>query len=106
MQVEVSFTETLSQKSEAIRKQTEPKSNCTVQPAMWQWELDVAFLSLTQSPSPATSFSQPQKNQHCCFRNTVQMASWPRKQASYGFDQLTTKGKKKGERGWYGPESN
>lgn len=61
MQVEVSFTEMLSQKSEGSRKQTEPKSNCIVQPLVQAVGVGRGFSSLTESPSPATSFSQPQQ---------------------------------------------
>lgn len=80
-----------SQKSEVTRK-SDAQSGSTMQAAA----AGRGFSSLTQSPSPATSFSQPQKNEHGCFRSSVRIASGPRKQASYGFDQLTTEGKKRG----------
>lgn len=96
MQVEVSFAEMPSQKSEVTRKQSDAQSGGTLQPAVQAAAAGRGFSSLTQSLSPATSFSQPRKNEHCCFRSSVQIASWPRKQASYGFDQLTAEGKKRG----------
>lgn len=61
MQVGVTFTEVLSQKAEVSRKQTEPESNCIVQPVAGALGVGRGFSSLTESPSPATSFSQPQQ---------------------------------------------
>lgn len=55
------------------------------------------------SPSPATSFSQLQGSA-LLLPGMLQDGCW--KQGSYGFEQPSTQGSKRGEHGWFSPESS
>lgn len=98
MQVEVSFREMPSQKSkggEDTKGIPSPAAACS---GRGRW----LFFPDTE-PIASNRLLPASKNTTACFQKAVQLAAWPRKQGSYGFDQLT---KKRGSVVGLSPESS
>lgn len=102
MQVEVSFTETLSQKygDQETNQTKRHRAASQLGSGSWTWLFFPDRKAHRQrQASPSLKKVSIAASYH------GQSASRPRKQVSYGFDQLTTKAKKKGSVAGNSPES-